>query len=353
LGTKRRRFRKLIEITINTISQAEWDSFVKNHPDSNIGHLYGWKNVVESSYKHDSYYIAASKTGKLVGILPLVHIQSRLFGRHLVSMPFLDTGGPLFYSDESLMEIIKAATEKASELRATVDLRNMFEMNIKWKASMKKVTMHIPLLENEDKMYKSLPTERRNRIKSSIKKGLQVTFHGNEAINEFYGIFAENMRDLGSPVHSKCFFANILRVFPDNTGIVLVRDSNNNGIGAGLYFRYRDILSLPWVSSLRNTFKLNPNIILYWELMKKGCQTNARIFDFGRSTIHSGTYEYKRQWGAAPVQLYWYYHNDKSKGLDSIDSESRKNRMMISAWKRLPLSFANIIGPRLRKSISL
>jgi hypothetical protein len=114
-------------------------------------------------------------------------------------------------------------------------------------------------------------------------------------------------------------------------------------------------MSLPWVSSIRDTFELYPNILLYWELIAKACNEECDTFNFGRSSEDSGTYEFKRQWGAVPDPLYWYAWSDApGQGLEaSLRADSARREGLTRLWSRLPLSVANRAGPWLRKSISL
>jgi len=322
--------------------------------DASYAHLFGWKGVVERAYANPCYNFECWGKPGLVGILPMVHLKSRLFGNHFVSMPYLDCGGPLFTDPGACQSLLAEATSKAGALGASVCVRSMREGILDWKAQTEKVTMHLSLQSDPEAMLKKFSSERRNRIKKAAKNGLTVSFQREEGLDVFYRIFSENMRDLGSPVHSKRFFREILATFQRETGVVIVNDPKGDSIGAGLFLRFKELLALPWVSCLRHTFKLNPNIILYWELIKRGCETGAMTFDFGRSTKGSGTFEYKRQWGAEPVPLFWYQQpcSDLNGG-SSLDSKSAKNQAMIALWKKLPLCIANGVGPMLRKSISL
>lgn len=341
-------------ITINTTGRDAWDRLVLSSPEATYAHLYGWKQVISESYGHSTYYFECWDGNDLAGVVPMAHLKSRLFGNQLVSMPYLDTGGPLFKDQLTRNNLLEAVVAKASELGADVCLRDLDDSLCDWPAQTGKVTMYLQLLQEPEQMLKVFSSERRNRIKKATKNGLRVSFHRQEALDDFYRIFSENMRDLGSPVHSKQFFRIILDTFKEETGLLVVYDTNDRPIGAGLHFRFKNLLALPWVSSLRDSFKLNPNIIMYWELIKWGCQNGAKTFDFGRSTIDSGTYEYKRQWGAIPVPLYWHqYSKNVGSAIEAIDSTSKKNQLMIELWKKLPLSVANVVGPKLRKSISL
>ena len=73
-----------------------WDAFVATQPGWTHFHRYGWRAVIERVFGHQCLYLAARDAdGALHGVLPLVRVRSAVFGHYLVSMPFLNYGGPL------------------------------------------------------------------------------------------------------------------------------------------------------------------------------------------------------------------------------------------------------------------
>ncbi len=212
---------------------------------------------------------------------------------------------------------------------------------------LEKMTMLLDLGDSEETLWKRLPSERRNRIRKARKNGLDVSFHGAEEIETFYQVFAANMRDLGSPVHSRDFFYQMFAHLSEYLQIVLVRHQGQ-AIGAVCCLLYKDRIIIPgWVSSLRPFFRLCPNQALYWEIMRFGIAQGYRFLDFGRSSQGSGTFESERQWHAEPVQLYWYYSPVAPPPEGEADRFSRQT----SLWQRLPLPIANAIGPFFRKNL--
>lgn len=346
------------ELLCNQLSNSVWDEFVEANKSSTMEHLSGWKDVIERSYGLKSYYLQIVEKDELLGILPLVSINSRIFGRQLVSMPFLDCGGICVKDGGDTKDIvdrfINGVLALSKELRADlVDLRHLYDLNLGWKTSLQRVNMVMELKSDEDSMWKALTSERRNRIRKSKKNELETSFYGLDAIDEFYNILAVNMRDLGSPVHSKEFFINIMKVFENRTKIIVV-NQGSKPIGAAICFFFKDTISVPWVSSLRDSFRLYPNNILYWEVIRYGCNHGYKHFDFGRSSIGSGTFEFKKQWGAKPVQLYWNYYNT-GKNTENVNhdiSGSMKYQLALKIWQKIPVSLSKIIGPGIRKFIS-
>ncbi len=170
-------------------------------------------------------------------------------------------------------------------------------------------------------------------------------------MDDFYDVFAVNMRDLGSPVHARQFFTRMASALGRQMRVILVRDGCKT-IGAGIALFFKDGVLVPWASSLREHRSKCPNNLLYWDAIQYGCKEGYRTFDFGRSSIGSGTYEFKKQWGAQPKQLYWQVLNVNGAGGATISTDDRRYRLVIDAWRRLPVSVTRVMGPRIRKYLT-
>jgi serine/alanine adding enzyme len=324
-----------------------WDRFVEARADSTIMHRWAWREVLAGAYRLRSYSLAAEEADGLVGVLPLALIESRLLGRHLVSMPFMDYGGACATSPQAERALVDAAIALASTERAVLELRYAMERPLELPESLEKVTMVLELGGDEQELWRRLPSERRNRIRKGQRLGLTASVEGAEALPAFYSVLAANMRDLGSPVHSVGFFREILEHLEADARLLIVR-SDAQPIGAALMLFHAGSISIPWVSSRRDAFAKCPNQVLYWEAMAFGIRHGFRTLDFGRSSKGSGTYEAKRQWGAEPVQLHWHYHPPRAK---PPSEEVQRVDWMGRIWRRIPLRLANAIGPRIRRAI--
>ncbi len=325
-----------------------WDAYVQAAPEGTVCHLYGWREVIERAYRHRTFYLAATRGGDICGLLPLVLIQSRLFGRHLVSMPFMDYGGVVTLSGAAVrQQLIDTAIQLAQTHRATLALRCGTDQDLTLPTWLDKLTMRIDLGTDVDALWKWLPSERRNRIRKGYKQGLETSFHGVEHLDAFYQIFATNMRDLGSPVHSRRFFHQMFATLAPYLRMIVVRHQGY-AIAAACCLFYKETVTIPgWISALRPYFSLCPNQVLHWELMRYGIDHGYRVLDLGRSSKDTGTFEAKRQWQATPVQLYWYHYPEIPASQREPSSFSRQ----VALWQRLPLPLANQVGPMLRRAI--
>lgn len=355
--------------------QEPWDSYVHSHSDGTHCHLSGWKKVIENAYGHKGYYVLAEDNFKIVGILPLLHIKSFIFGSQLTSMPFLNYGGIIADDEEVEIVLLRKAIELSQELKVNhIELRHLKAISFLGPADSAnpgaldnsvqsigqthyvtkthKVRMLLNLPASKDALYKSFKSKLRSQISRPQKEGMTAIIGGPELIDQFYRVFSISMRDLGSPVHSKKLFRQICNEFPQNLKVGIVH-YQEMAVAGGLLFCFRDTVEIPWASSLRKFKKFSPNMLLYWSLMEYACSRGFEYFDFGRSTPEEGTYKFKEQWGAKPMPLYWHYI--VYDGRPAIDNDSQKSKFetLIRYWKKLPVPVSNIMGPLIRKRISL
>ena len=286
-----------------------WDDYVTRHPDGKLYHLSRWRQVIHRSMRNRYHALVAADRGEIVGVLPLVHLNSWMFGSFLVSLPYFNYGGILADDPEVARLLYSRAAELAERLGAQhVELRHTQPLIGGVPTKTHKVAMHLPLPDDPEVLWTSLKPKVRNQIRKPQKAGL-IAKHGHlDLFDDFYAVFAYNMRDLGTPVYGKRFLRSILQAFPERSHVVCVYlDDQRTCVAGGLLLGCRGMLEVPWASSLREHNRLSPNNLLYWELLRYGCEQGYSVFDFGRSSADSGTYRFKKQWGAQPVPLFWQY----------------------------------------------
>ena len=338
----------------STHDSVRWDAYATSAPGSTLYHLYGWRRVLERTFAHPTFYLSADAGGPVLGILPLVQLKSRLFGNMLVSLPFFNYGGICADAEPVRRALLDHAIAVAADRGASfVEIRQQdeehdWQRGLARKAS--KVSMRLALPPSADELWKALGSKLRNQVQKPRREGLTAAVGREEALDGFYEVFSANMRDLGTPVYPKAFFANILQEFPDRTWICTVY-RGATPVAAGLLAGFRDRLEIPWASSLREFNRLSPNMLLYWSCLEFACASGYGIFDFGRSTPNEGTYRFKEQWGAAPVPLYWYYWLADGAAMPQVNPHNPKYRTAIALWQRLPLAVTRQLGPRIVKYI--
>ena len=352
-----RNYRQNIEnpddITISLLKDEhdQWNSYVSNNPAATIHHRTEWRELLEKSYGLESFYfIAHEPNGNAVGILPLVRLKSRLFGDFLVSMPWFARGGAI--ADQPLIEhkLMHTANEHASTLGIDhIEYRDDIQHE-GFPVLKHKVNMVLSLPDSEEALWRGFTSKLRAQIRRPQRENTEILIGGEELVNEFYKVYSRNMRDLGSPAHSKPFIINMLQHFPQNSWIIVLR-LNNQPVAAGFLLGMSDTLEIPLASTIRAVNSLSMNMLLYWQVLKFAIENGYKNFDFGRSSLETGTYRFKKQWGAIPKQLYWHYWLGESAELPSLNPANPKYALVINLWKRLPLALANWLGPLIVKHL--
>jgi FemAB-related protein (PEP-CTERM system-associated) len=340
-----------VEIKGST-EEASWDHYIQRHPAANGSHLIAWRRVVEEAFGHRTFYLMArNEQGEVKGVLPLVFLSSRFFGRLLASMPFLTYGGIIADSSEARVALLASAVDLARGLGAShIELRQQELQELKWQYKQHKVSMRLDLPSQFEVLLKGFPSNVRRRIRRAEREGMIVRFGRDELLDEFYQIFSKNMRDLGTPAYGRDFFSAVLKFFPLDARIVAI-SLKDRPLAAGLIYGFRDMLEIPWVSSDRCYNHLAANMLLYGCVLEHACKEGFRVFDFGRSSPDSGTFRFKQQWGAVPVPLYWYYWLASGEALPDLSPRNPRYELAIKMWKRLPLLVANQLGPLIAPSI--
>ena len=365
-----------MSVDIHVLSEEEtrrWDQYVLAHPAANVYQLSGWRTVIERSYNQDTSFLVASAGDRITGVCPLVHLRHVLFGNNLYSLPYFDLGGILADDATSGRALLDAAIDIARQRDAdTIELRQTAPLDIiadkdgsatyttmnhaatvQVQTQSDKVRMVMELPESADQLMQSFKSKFRTKIRLPAKKGCTCRAGGNELIDAFYEVFSLNMRDLGSPVHARGLFENVMAVFADRARLFVV-DHGDEHLAAGMVIGFRDTLFNPWASSLKGWSNIRPNTYLYWNILENACANGYRYFDFGRSDPGGNTYVFKQQWGARSIPLNWHVFNMKNKAMQQLKrTDKSKFDTAIHWWKKLPVPVANLIGPRIRKHIGL
>ncbi len=351
-----------IEIAPATqVDQVEWDDFVLSHPNATPYHLFAWGNAVTQAYGHKIYYLMARRDGGLVGILPLVHLKFACFINELVALPFCDVGYCLSTDSNVEQKLLTGAQRLSQELKIrNIQLRgqllysdiNSLPSFTQLESRKSRMLLYLP--ESSETLFMGFKAKLRSQVRKAEKNGVVFRWAGKDGIDSFYSIFCNNMRDLGSPVHSRKFFAAIMDHFGEKARIG-VAEYEGKCISAGLILSLNEQTSIPWASSLRKYNNLASNMLMYWNFLKYAVDSGKKLFDFGRSTDNEGTFHFKSQWGAEPFPLIWYSSrpNCSQRSTTKMHIKLFQQERAAKIWKILPVPIANCVGPQLRKYINL
>ncbi len=325
---------------------TEWDAYVRGRPGWTVYHLHGWKRVMERVFSHECVYLATrDAAGGLSGILPLVRVRSALFGHYLVSLPFLNYGGPLG-DPASVRALALHAADLAGESGAQLlELRCREELPVNLVASHRKITVRLdlPTVGGADALWRTLDAKVRSQVRRPQKEGVTVEF-GPGQVSPFFDVFSRHMRDLGTPTHSVRLFNVIAEEFPESVtfGVAYLE---GRPIAAGCGFRWSGEFEMTWAAALRQHSRIAPNMLVYWRFLERCIAGGVTTFDFGRCTPGSGTHRFKRQWGGRDHALWWY---QRSSGRAATPSPGdARFRWGPRIWQHLPVPIATLLGPRI------
>jgi FemAB-related protein (PEP-CTERM system-associated) len=312
-----------------------------------------WLSALASGLQHTPYLlIQRNGTGTVTGLLPLLLVKSLTFGRFLVSLPYVNTGG-LWAADEvTATALVSAACDLADQLDVRyLELRHEKaiehpRLNLQ---RTDKVHMRLRLPKTLDELNRSFKSKLRSQLKKVDSQPFEITWGSIDHLPDFYGVFAQNMRDLGTPVFSKQLFHSILAEFSDRAEICVVR-LRKTPLAAALLIHQRGVTEVPSASSLRPFNHTGVNMWMYHHLLARAITKGSGIFDFGRSTQESNTFRFKAQWNAAASPSVWQYYVRRG-SIDEMRPDSAKNQRLIQIWKRLPVWLTRWLGPPIVRGI--
>ena len=390
---------KVKELSVDDVPQ--WNQYIAESPKATFYHRIEWKNIIEKSFGHKTYYLMAVRctdtnsggvsrqsqdasgkelntqqstlgvqpstnqinsamrhapcamreSEKTVGILPMVHIRSFLFGSIFCSMPFLNFGG-VCANDEGVERALMFAAEKIVKERKGdyLELRHLTQSAMNIPVKNHKISMTVDLNPDPEVLWSHFSTKHRTNIRKTVKNGLEIKWGKKELLPDFYSLMCSGWKDLGTPIYGYSFFENILEELEDSVEIFLVI-FQGKPIATAFNGMFKDTVEGMWLSTLPEFEKLSPSYFMYWEMIKWACQGGYKQFHLGRSSVESGGEFFKKKWNAVPKQLYWEYILNRNGKIPELNIDNPKYQFAIKMWKKLPLPVTKKLGPMLAKSI--
>jgi len=296
----------------------------------------------------------AQEDGAVRGVLPLMEMRSAIFGRFLVSLPFLNYGGILADTPEVESGLAQAAIDLATRGGAShIELRQEFPSGGPlegWVLRQHKAALIVNLAATPKLHWDGLSSRLRGKIRKAENNGTEFTTGGRELLSDFYFLYSLNMRDLGTPVYCRAFFENIFAKSDDTTRVLLVRHQNRRA-AAAIAIRRGGRIELPWICQNYGESGFNVNEFLYWKAIEWACSQGASLLDLGRSSVDSGPYRFKMQWKPEVRGLFWYYWMAPGVPLPQLNPDNPKFKLAAACWRKLPLGVANRIGPWIVRGI--
>ena len=331
--------------------QGAWDAFVEDCPDATFFHRAGWKTVIEESFGHACPFLFAHCDGNILGVLPLVHVDSRLFGKSLVSSAFCVYGG-VATTRPDVRLLLEAEAERRGEAlgvdHVEYRLRSRSDSQRPCKDSLY-VTFRRDIDPDLDVNMKRIPRKQRAMVRKGIGNGLKSEIDSDAG--RFYALYSESVRNLGTPVFSKHYAETLMNIFGSDCEALIISDEKGRPVNAVLSFYFRDEVLPYYGGGGQDARRLAANDFMYWEVMRRACERGYRLFDFGRSKVGTGAHAFKKNWGFPSEPLYYEYRLYGDAEIPDVNPLNPKYQRAIKIWQRLPLPVANRIGPFLAKNL--
>ncbi|MGH8145756.1 MAG: FemAB family XrtA/PEP-CTERM system-associated protein [Rhodanobacteraceae bacterium] len=329
--------------------ETRWDAFVRDASEATFFHCAAWRDILEQSLGHRAHYLYAEQGGVITGVLPLAEIRSRLFGHSLISTPFCVYGGALASDRDSEAKLIESATALADQLKVDyLELREREPRHDGWPVKDLYVSFRKAIDPDHDKNLKAIPRKQRAMVRKGIGLGLEARHDGD--IGDFYRVYAESVRNLGTPVLPRKYYARLQQTFGDDCEITLVTHAGQP-VAAVMSFYFRDEVHPYYGGSVARGRALAANDFMYWAVMQRAVERGARLFDFGRSKQDTGSYHFKKHWGFEPQPLPYAYHLVRASEIPNVSPTNSKYSLFIKAWQKLPLPVSNTLGPWLARDL--
>jgi FemAB-related protein (PEP-CTERM system-associated) len=329
---------------LDTSTESAWDDFVMAMAGGTFFHRSAWARVIERVFRHRSYFVYAERDGSITGVLPLVQVNTIFFGHSLISNPFCVYGGPLASDAESAAMLKAYAIDLQDRIGASsLEFRYRDAVEDDWVVPPDLyVTFRKAIGPNHDVNMKAIPRKQRAMVRKGLQNGLTSVADRN--YERMHAIFAESVHNLGTPAFSPRYFSALLDAFGDDADVVTILD-DGDPIASVLNFYFRDEV-LPYYGGGTTAARQRAgNDFMYWEVMRRAADRGIRQFDFGRSKIGTGSFSFKHNWGFEAKKLNYRFRLAPGRLLPELNPMNPKYRLLIAAWKRLPLPLANILSP--------
>jgi FemAB-related protein (PEP-CTERM system-associated) len=330
---------------------SAWDAYVAGCPQASFFHRAGWQRVIARVFRHPTYFLYAQGAGgQIEGVLPLAHVKSLLFGQSLVSLPFAVYGGVAADHEDAALALEAEAERIAERLGvAHLELRHVQRRHTDWPAQELYVRFRKPIAREEEANLLAIPRKQRAMVRKGIKNGL--TSRIEDGVDSFFALYAGNQHRHGTPALPKAYFEALRSEFGSDCEVLTVSAPDGAPVSSVLSFYFRDEVLPYYAGDAVAARDLAANDLKYWELMRAACARGLATFDYGRSKQGTGSYDFKRNWGFEPEPLHYEYRLYKRDSVPQNNPANAKYRLLIEAWRRMPLGLANRLGPMVVRSL--
>jgi FemAB-related protein (PEP-CTERM system-associated) len=325
-----------------------WDGYVAAHPRANCYHLRAWKTAAEEAYGIEAPFLVARdrSDGPVRGVLPLFVVRGGP-GRVYLTTGLFGAYGPVLADGEAARDaLVDEALRRASVAKARFlvlkavgegSRASGFEALDRW------VVATLPLAPDPEIVWRRFRDKTRNAVRKGQRSGLEVR-SGEGELDGFYDVLAENMHGKGAPIYGRALFHALVRALGESAEVITLAHRGRTVSGA-LVIRFGGVATVPFASSRPSSFHLNPNNLLYWEIIERACRAGLHTLDFGRSLRGSSALSFKLGWGARTEAQPMLVRTVRG-APPRFDVSAPSVRLLVALWRSLPRALADALGPQ-------
>lgn len=311
-----------------------------------------WLNAIEAGTGQSAHCLVAESGGEIAAILPFHLVHSPLFGRALLSSGFAVGGGILSSSPTATRRLAMSICDLADRWSCpTVELRGGSLPGGDWIEKRDAHANFLKALQPDDEAeLLAIPRKQRAEVRKGLENGLKVeTGRGQRDLDWQYAVYAESVRNLGTPVFPKSLMASVLEAFDDADILTVLTEGRPVASVLSLY--HNGAVMPYWGGGVWDARRLRANDVMYYALMNHARRRGCTHFDFGRSKTDSGAYNFKKNWGFEPEPMAYAVHTADGQEPRDVNPNSPKYKAQIALWQKLPLPVTNWLGPWIAKGL--
>jgi lipid II:glycine glycyltransferase (peptidoglycan interpeptide bridge formation enzyme) len=323
-------------VPIRKVKPDLYDAYIQTHPDANVYHTRAWSNVLQASYGYaPATLVALDAPDEIVGVLPLMRVNTITRGRRLVSLPFSHCV-PILTN--------RLAVEHAllSELLAIAHAEHVAYVELKPRRPVDHPAF-VPTVLNRiseldltpelDQLFESFTSSNRRNIRKTERAGFTLREGNTHAdYDSFHALEVATRRRQGSPVYPRSFFHDVAKKLPQQSHLYLLSYNGHDVAGMVVFWQEKRCIYGYGAALRSEDFDelngLHPSNLLVWHAIQEARAAGCAVFDFGTTPLHNeGLLDFKQRYNPVTEELqYWYYlHTKQNLPIIRRDSPSVKS----------------------------
>jgi hypothetical protein len=339
---------------VNPLEETGWDAALQSYPSSSVFHTAAWATVLHASYGYTPVYFALRDSGRLLGLLPLMEVDSWLTGRRGVSLPFTDDCEPLCPETGGLTRVFQEVMAYAHERDwKYLECRGGKEFFGGAPASTAFWGHRLIFDGNEEAMFTKVESSVRRAIRKAEKGGVAIEFAQSlDAMRTFYGLHCKTRNRHGLPPQPFRFFQNIHDyILSQDHGFVVLARYQQVPVAAAVYFHWGKKAIYKYGASDEAFQHLRANNLVMWEAIKWYGRREFRQLHFGRTSLtNQGLRRFKLGWGTEEHSIEYVRYDRRKDGFVTVKDGA-------SGWhshvfNMLPEPLSRLVGAMLYKHMA-